>query len=119
MLIFVTRLLVMFLGLKFVIPEPNQVFNVGSSEKLKFLKRIRLGLSHLVDHKLRRNFQDYVNLICSCGLEMEASNHHLSFCSNYHGSGINLFEKVNKIDSTTLKQNDQVITKLLPFGNKS
>ena len=47
--------------LKFIRPEPNQVFNVDSSEGLKFLTRIRLGLSHLVDHKFRHNFQDCVN----------------------------------------------------------
>ena len=47
--------------LKFTRPEPNQVFNVDSSEGLKFLTRIRLGLSHLVDHKFRHNFQDCVN----------------------------------------------------------
>ena len=47
--------------LKFIRREPNQVFNVDSSEGLKFLTRIRLGLSHLADHKFRHNFQDCVN----------------------------------------------------------
>ena len=32
--------------LKFIRPEPNQVFNGGNSEGLKFLTRISLGLSH-------------------------------------------------------------------------
>ena len=47
--IFVTRILVIFLRkllLKFIRPEPNQVFNGGNNERLKFLTRIRLGLSH-------------------------------------------------------------------------
>ena len=42
--------------LKFIRPETNQVFNVDSSKGLKFLTRIRLGLSYLVDHKFRHNF---------------------------------------------------------------
>ena len=47
--------------LKFIRPEPNEVFNVESSEGLKFLARIRLGLSLLADHKFRHNFQDWWN----------------------------------------------------------
>ena len=50
--------------LKFTRSEPNQMFNVEVSEGLKFLTRIRLGLCHLVDHKLSHNFQDCVNPIC-------------------------------------------------------
>ena len=79
--------------LKFTRPEPNQVFNVDSSEGLKFLTRIRLGLSHLADHKFRHNFQDCVNPVYSCGQEIETSTH-------YHCTRQTLFEKVKKIDST-------------------
>ena len=61
MLIFVTRLLVMFL----------RVFNTDSSEGLEILTRITLGLSHLADHRFRHNFQDCVNPICSCGREIK------------------------------------------------
>ena len=43
--------------IKFIRTEPSQVFNVDSSEGLKFLTRTRLGLGHLVDHKFRHNFQ--------------------------------------------------------------
>ena len=68
--------------LKFTRPEPNQVFNVDSSEGLKFLTRIRLGLSHLAYHKFRHNFQDCVNPVCSCGQEIETSTHFLlEYCS--------------------------------------
>ena len=52
---------------KFIRPEPIQMFNVDISEGSKFLTRIRLGLSHLADHKFRHSFQDCVNPVCSCG----------------------------------------------------
>ena len=84
-------------------PEPNQVFNVDSSEELKFLIWLRLGLSHLADHKLRHNFQDWLNPICSCGQEIETSIHFFLHCSNYHCGRQTLFKKINKIDSTILK----------------
>ena len=98
--------------LKFIRPEPSQVFNVDSSEGLKVLTRIRLGLSHLADDKFRDNFQDSINFICSCGQELEASTHFLLHCSNYHCARQTLFTKINIIDSSILKQNDEVITKL-------
>ena len=94
------------------------MFNIDSSEGLKFLTRIRLGLSLLADHKFRHNLQDCVNPICSCGREIETSTHFLLHCSNYYCVKQTLFKKVNKIDSTILKQNDQVITKLLLFSNE-
>ena len=102
--------------LKFIRPEPNRVFNVDSSEGLKFLTRIRLGLCHLADHKFRHNFQDCVNPVCSCGQEVEKSISYFTVLITIVQD--NLFEKVNKTDSSILKQNDQVITKLLLFGNE-
>ena len=104
--------------LKFTRPEPNQVFNVDSSEGLKFLTKIRLGSSHLTDPKFRHNFQDCVNPAFSCDHEIETSTHFPLYCSNYHSARKNLFEKVKKIDSSILKQNDQVMTKNLLFGDK-
>ena len=97
MLIFVTRLL------KFIRSEPNQMFNVDCSKELKFLSRIRLGLSHLPDHKFRHNFQDCINPISSCVQEIETSTHFLLHCCDYHFARQTLFKKSNKIDSTTLK----------------
>ena len=89
--------------LKFIRPEPNQVFNVDISEGLKFLTRIRLGLRHLADHKIRHNFQDCLNHMCSCGQEIETSTHFLLHCSSYYCAGQTLFKKVNKIDLTMIK----------------
>ena len=80
------------------------MFQADSSEGLKFLTRIKYGLSHLADHKFRLNFQDCVNPVCSCGQEIETSTHFLLHCSIYHSARQTLFEKVKKIDSSILKQ---------------
>ena len=104
--------------LNFIRPEPSQVFNFDSRERLKFLIRIRLGLSHLADHKFRCKFQDCVSPICSYGQETQTSTYFLLHCSNYHCARQTFFRKMNKTNSAILKQNDQVITKLLLFGNE-
>ena len=94
------------------------MFNVDSSSGgLKYLTKIKVGLSHLAYHKFRLNFQGCFNSICSCGQEIETSTHFFLHCSNCYCARQTLFEKVIKIDSTIIKQNDQVITKLLLWGN--
>ena len=60
-----------------------------------------------------------IEQICSCGQEIEISTYFLLPCSNYHCARQILFEKVKKIDSSILNQNDQVITKLLLFGDEN
>ena len=44
--------------IKFIRPEPNQELNIDSGKGLKFLIRIRLGLSHLAEVKFKHRFQD-------------------------------------------------------------
>ena len=79
---------------------------------------MRLGLSHLVDHKFRHNFQDCLNPISSCGQEIETTSHFHLHCLNYGGPRKALFEKTNLIDSNILQQNDLSINKDLLYSSK-
>ena len=47
--------------LKFIRPKPEQVFKIHHPKGLKLLTRLRLGLSHLREHKFRHNFNDSYN----------------------------------------------------------
>ena len=49
--------------LNFIRPERNSTYNINDTKGLKLLTRLRLGLSHLGDHKFRRNFQDCVIVV--------------------------------------------------------
>ena len=101
--------------LKFIRPEPNRISSTQNFEGLKLLTRMRLGLSHLADHKFRHNFQDCLNPICSCGQEIETTSHFLLHCLNYRCARKTFFEKINLIDSNILQQSDLSITKDLLF----
>ena len=70
--------------LKFIRPVPNSTYNINDSKGLTLLTRLRLGLSHLRDHKFRYNFQDCVSPMCSCGQDIETSTHFLLHCPNHH-----------------------------------
>ena len=63
--------------LKFVRPVVNSVFEINNPYSLKLLTRLHLGLSHLRYHKFRHNFQDCINPICACGVEIETTTHFL------------------------------------------
>ena len=43
---------------KFIRPSSNSIFNCHSPNGIKLIARLRVGLSHLCEHKFRYNFQD-------------------------------------------------------------
>ena len=55
-------------------PTDKPVHNNHNPIGLKLLTRLRLGLSYLNEHKLKHNFQDCINPLCTCSLE-------ISFCT--------------------------------------
>ena len=44
-------------------PIQNPIYKIHDPMGIKYLTRLRLGLSHLNDHKFRHNFQDCLNLV--------------------------------------------------------
>ena len=44
------------------------------------MTRLRLGLSHLREHKLNHSFQNCINPLCSCGMDIESASHFFLRC---------------------------------------
>ena len=47
--------------LKFIRPSGNSFFNCHNPKEIKFITRLRLGLSHLREHKFKHSFPDFLN----------------------------------------------------------
>ena len=47
-------------SLKFIRPTPNIVFNCENHRGIKLITRVRVGLSHLREHKFKHSFQDTI-----------------------------------------------------------
>ena len=62
--------------LSFIRPNQSNIYNIFNPTGLKLLTRLRLGLRHLNEHKFRHNFQDCLNPLCSCSLEIEDTTHY-------------------------------------------
>ena len=103
--------------LKFIRPSPNSLFNVSDSLGIKLLTRLRLGLSHLREHKFNHNFQDTINPLCPCSLESESTTHFFLRCQNFTDLRKCLMNELIKIDSCILTLDEKSLTKLLLYGD--
>ena len=105
--------------LKFIRPSPNSVFNCHSCKGIKYLTKLRLGLSHLREHKFKQSFQDTPNPFCSCGLDGETNTHFFLYCHLFTNQRHTLLSTVNDVDSSLINTKDSILTHILPFGKTS
>lgn len=105
--------------LKFIRPCPNSIFHCHNPTGIKLLSRLRLGLSHLREHKFNHSFQDVLNPICICGRDIETPCHFFLSCPNYDEERNILLNNLRQIAPNILSHNDSQITQILLFGDTS
>ena len=64
----------------FIRPKHVDTFGIHNPIGLQLLTRLRLGFSHLNEHKFRHNFRDFLNPLCECNLEPKTASHFLLRC---------------------------------------
>ena len=74
-------------------------------------------MSHLKEHKFRHNYQDTVNPLCFCSLEIESTSHFCLRCQNFITPRTNLMNEPRKLDSNILSLDEISLTKLLLYGD--
>ena len=70
--------------LKFIRPSPNKIFQRLTPKGIKLVTRIRLTLSHLREHKFKRNIIDTLNLVSICGLDIRTAYHYFLYRPLFH-----------------------------------
>ena len=105
--------------LNFIRPHSNDVFNVSHSKGLIFLTRLRVGLSHLREHKFKHSFLDTLNPICICGFDIETLNHFFLHCPRFTNERQNFLLKSERIVPDILRKADTSITPILLYGDRS
>ena len=103
--------------LSFVRPTQNSVYNIFDPIGLKLLTRLRLGFSHLNEHKFRHNFQDCLNPLCSCSLEIEDTMHYLLHCHHFSEHRLNLMNSVKSVSDNFESFSDIVKRDILLYGD--
>ena len=69
------------------------------------MTRLRLGLSHLREHRINCNFQICSNLLCSCGIHIESSPQFFLYCPLFDDKGITLLSILSKIVCKLIETN--------------
>ena len=104
--------------LQFIRPSPSRTYNCFSNKEIRHIIRLRLGLSHLREHKFKHGFLDSVNPVCSCGLDIETTCHYLLHCPNFTNERSVLLNNVSTINKNSLTTCGATIVKLLLYGDE-
>ena len=85
--------------LNFIRPSAGKVFNINDTIGIKLITRLCLGFSHLREHKFKHNFQDTLNLLCSCSIEVESTSHYFLRDHVFDALRATLMKDLSNIDS--------------------
>ena len=99
--------------LKFIRPSSSSTYNCFNNKGIKHITRLRIGLSHLCDHKFKHGFLNSLSSICSCGLDIETTCHYILLCPNFTNERSILLNIVSTINESSLTSCDVSIVNLL------
>ena len=109
--------------LNFIRPSLNSVFHCHNPQGIKFLTRLGLDLSHLLEHEFKHRIQDSLNPFCKCGAKVESTSHFLLHCPIYNNDRSSLLSTILStiwnIDCKLLEITDSSLTQTLLYGNPS
>ena len=93
------------------------IYNIFDPKGLTFLTRLRSGLSHPNEHRFGHNFQDCLNPLCSCSLEIEDTSHYLLHCHHFLHHRAVLMNGVKSISGHFDNMPDNAKEDLLSYGD--
>ena len=103
--------------LKIFRPTPRSFFNCYNHKGIRLMKRLGLGLSRLRENKSNHNFQNCINPLCSCAVDIESTSHLFIHCPLFDDKTITLLSTLNKIDCKLIETNESSLIKTLLFVN--
>ena len=105
--------------LKFIRPSVNSFFNSHNPKGIKFITRLRLGLSHLQEHKFKHSFQDSLNPFCNCSVDTESIAHYFLHCPTHITEKRTLLSTISNIKNNLLDLSEPVLIKTVLFESNS
>ena len=105
--------------LAFIRPVGNSMYGIYDPFGVKLFNRLRLGFRHLPEHKFRHNFADTVNLLCSCTLETENTEHFFLRCQSNLSAGLTIINKLSNISNVINSLNSTDFFRVILYGDKN
>lgn len=104
---------------KFIRPSSNSFVYHYCHIVIIYITRVRLDWSQLWKHKLKHNFPVAVNLICSCGNNVESVIDSFFHCTLYCNDCCLLLSSLHNIDHKLLDNTNPFLTQMLLFGKST
>ena len=90
--------------LNFIRRNSNNVRNLNNPLELKLLTRLKIGFSHIKEHKFKHNFQDSVDPLRSCGNDLESTVNFFLYCPNFTTQRSALLNKLKSINTSIMAE---------------
>ena len=103
--------------LSLIRPVQKKVFNIFDPQGLKLLTRLRLGFSHLNEHRFRHNIENCVNPLCFCVSETENTSHYLLHCHYFTQHRTDLMNSINSLRDNFDFLSDNEKREILLYGD--
>ena len=105
--------------LAFIRPAGNSMYGIYDPLGVKLINRLRLGFSHLREHKFRHNLADTVNPLCSCTLETENTEHFFLRCQSNLSARTSLMNELSNISNAINSLNSTDLIRVILYGDKN
>ena len=104
----------------FIRPVPTPMFKINWLLGFVFLIWLRVGFSHLREHKFRHGFLDIVDHIYTCRFNaVENTEHYLLYCSNFANQRTVLFDDLRNTGINYGPLDSSTLSRMLLFGNSN
>ena len=105
--------------LKSIRPLSKPIYDINNPPGVRLLIRLRLGLSHLNEHRFNHNFEGCINPLCTCTLEVESTTYFFLHCHYYNNIRKTLLDNFRVINVKILKLSENALTDLALYGEAS
>ena len=100
-------------------PIPNPIFCIFDPLGLKLITRLWLGLSHLNEHRFNHNFNNCINPLCTCSLDIVSTVHFCLYCYYYNSVIKSLLNDLNSVERTLLNLPYLFFVNVFLYGGSS
>ena len=100
--------------------DTRSVFRATDHFGVVLLNRLRVGFSHLNEHRFRHNFLDITDPFCSCRTNaIEDTKHFLLHCPNYLNERTLFFNDLSNLSMSLLPYCSDTLCEILLYGSRS
>ena len=98
-------------------PLASPTYIIHNRLGMKLLTSLRLGPSHFNEHRFSHNFENCLNLLCTCSSEVELTTHFFLHCHNFDVICLTFNNSLKAIDKGILTLSDNFLTKVILYGD--